>query len=129
MQRVAKHFNLLLPTPTIHRKVDTTDASETVPAEMLENIQDHMAHSKRTSDKFYQLQTTKKAIKAQKAIKTIIDARYFTSTQQIFHEWSLDQKSTPSLFLCGLIANNYHIMKTPQQLQDQWKTLLRKSKL
>ena len=35
MQRVAKHFNLLLPTPTIHRKVITTDASETVPAERL----------------------------------------------------------------------------------------------
>ena len=81
MQRVAKHFNVLLPTPMIHRKVITTDASETVPAEMLESIQDHMAHSKRTSDKFYQLRTTKKTIKAQKAIKTIIDSRYVTSTQ------------------------------------------------
>ena len=128
MQRVEDKFNLLLPT---HRKVTTTDASENVPAETLSNIQDHMSHSKRTNERFYQLRTTKKAMKVQKAITVITDSRYFTTKQdkQILHEWLLEQQKTPSLLLCGLIASKYQMAKTPQQIQDHWKTLLRKSVL
>ena len=61
------------------------------PRRTLENIQDHTAHFKNTSDKFYQLWPAKEAIKAQ---KTITDAQYFTSTQnkQILHELSLDKR-------------------------------------
>jgi len=129
MERVAEKFKLLLPAPTTHRKVITTNASENASTETLLNIQDHMSHTKRTSERFYQLRTTKKAIKAQKAIQSITDSRHFTGTQdrQLLHEWPLGQKKTPPLSLRDLISSKYQMDKTPQQIQDHWKALLRKS--
>jgi len=106
MQRVAKHFNVLLPIPTIHRKVITTDAVKLSQQKRLRIYKIIWHILKEQVTNFTNCGKLKRLSKQ-------IDAQYLTSTQdkQILHEWSLDQKK-------DALSSSMWIYSKSRRLQD-----------
>ncbi|XP_065919567.1 uncharacterized protein [Dysidea avara] len=128
MNAIALEFNISLPTPTSHRKLISTDASEHLSAEEMALLHKYMSHSSQTSDKYYQKTTFTAAIKSHKNIEVLSQKRRgFTAKQDkdLLMEWP--NTNTPPLSVCRLIATKYRISKDAQQIQDRLKYLLKKN--
>jgi len=125
---IAEKFSLTLPTPTTHRKMVSTDASEELASQDVEILQAHMSHSRKTAERYYQKKTIDAAVRSHLNISKIVQNRGFTQQHNacIMKEWPLTASKAPPLSLCRLIGSKHNIDKTPQQIQDRWKYLCKK---
>jgi len=130
MNTVAERFHINIPTPTIHRKMVSTDANEQCSPADVGLIQDHMSHSKQTAERYYQTKTIYSAVRSQSHINRIVQNRGgFTQREDnvILTEWPLTSCKTPPLSFCKLITSKYCIEKSDQQIQDRWKYLKKRN--
>jgi len=125
INNIAEQFDLSVPTPTTHRKMVASDATEELAPQDVEILQDHMSHSRSTAERYYQKKTVNAALRSHHNIDKLVQNRGFTHEQSsnITREWPLTSSKTPSLRFCELIGLKYKFDKTPQQIQDRWKYL------
>jgi len=84
-----------------------------------------MSHAPETSMHSYQYPDLKDSAETYDRIKWLQSKKYFSEDEDcvVLKEWSLTNKTTPSLKLCREITRKHDLVRMAKQVQDRCKTL------